>query len=132
MTNIIRDYAEKKQELCAKNDIISDELYQKYGVYRGLRDNNGKGVLTGLTTISKMVSFKKVDGVETPCDGELWYRGYNVKDLYLQHRIADLLLKDAHICCFLEKCPRRKNLRSFAGYSESAGVCRRILRVTLS
>ncbi len=81
MTNIIRDYAEKKQELCAKNDIISDELYQKYGVYRGLRDNNGKGVLTGLTTISKMVSFKKVDGVETPCDGELWYRGYNVKDL---------------------------------------------------
>lgn len=38
-------------------------------------------MLTGLTAISKMVSFKNVDGVETPCDGELWYRGYNVKDL---------------------------------------------------
>ena len=81
MNNIVKDYAEKKQELCAKNDTISDELYSKYGVNRGLRDINGKGVLTGLTTISKMVSFKQVDGVETPCDGELWYRGYNVKDL---------------------------------------------------
>lgn len=81
MKNIVKEYAEKKQELCAKNDTISDELYGKYGVNRGLRDINGKGVLTGLTTISKMVSFKQVDGVETPCDGELWYRGYNVKDL---------------------------------------------------
>lgn len=81
MNNIVKDYAEKKLELCAKNDTISDELFGKYGVNRGLRDINGKGVLTGLTNISKMVSFKQVDGVETPCDGELWYRGYNVKDL---------------------------------------------------
>ncbi|MBD5383481.1 MAG: citrate/2-methylcitrate synthase [Ruminococcaceae bacterium] len=81
MNNIVKDYAEKKLELCAKNDAISDELYSKHGVNRGLRDINGKGVLTGLTNISKMVSFKQVDGVETPCDGELWYRGYNVKDL---------------------------------------------------
>ncbi len=81
MTNIIRDYAEKKQDLCRKNDTISDELYSLYGVNRGLRDINGKGVLTGLTTISQMVSFKTVDGVESPCEGELWYRGYNVKDL---------------------------------------------------
>ncbi|MBD5130239.1 MAG: citrate/2-methylcitrate synthase [Ruminococcaceae bacterium] len=81
MNNIVKDYAEKKQKLCARNDAISDELYKEYGVNRGLRDINGKGVLTGLTTISKMVSFKKVDGVETPCDGELWYRGYDVKDL---------------------------------------------------
>lgn len=81
MNNIIKEYAAKKKELCVKNDVISDELYSKYGVNRGLRDINGKGVLTGLTTISQMVSFKKVDGVDTPCDGELWYRGYNVKDL---------------------------------------------------
>ena len=81
MGNAIREYAERKQDICRKNDTISDELYKKYDVKRGLRDINGKGVLTGLTTISKMVSFKNVNGVETPCDGELWYRGYNVKDL---------------------------------------------------
>ena len=80
MDNVM-EYAKKKEEICRKNDAISNELYEKYGVNRGLRDINGKGVLTGLTTISKMVSFKNVNGVETPCDGELWYRGYNLKDL---------------------------------------------------
>ena len=79
--NNIREYAQRKEALCLTNDRIPDELFKEYGVNRGLRDVNGKGVLTGLTTISKMVSFKDVDGVKTPCDGELWYRGYNVKDL---------------------------------------------------
>ncbi|MGN1422139.1 MAG: citrate/2-methylcitrate synthase [Oscillospiraceae bacterium] len=78
---IVKKYAESKKLLCVDNDKISDELYKQYGVNRGLRDVNGKGVLTGLTTISKMVSFKNVDGVQTPCDGELWYRGYNIRDL---------------------------------------------------
>lgn len=82
MTDEIREYAAEKQEICRKNDEISDELFKKYGVNRGLRDINGKGVLTGLTTISKMVSFTKDEnGNEVPCEGELWYRGYNVKDL---------------------------------------------------
>lgn len=81
MGNQIKDYAYEKQELCKKNDEISNDLYEQYGVNRGLRDINGKGVLTGLTSISKMVSFKMVDGAETPCDGELWYRGYNMKEL---------------------------------------------------
>ena len=80
MNEEIRNYAHEKEELCVKNDAISDELYGKYGVNRGLRDINGKGVLTGLTTISKMVAFKDGDGVQTPCGGELWYRGYNAKD----------------------------------------------------
>ena len=79
--NNIGNYAQKKEALCLANDRIPDELYKQYGVNRGLRDVNGKGVLTGLTTISKMVSFKDIDGVKTPCEGELWYRGYNVKDL---------------------------------------------------
>ena len=78
--NIIR-YAEKQVEVCEKNDTISDSLFLEYGVNRGLRDQNGKGVLTGLTEISKIVSFQEVDGVKTPCDGQLWYRGYNVGNL---------------------------------------------------
>ena len=81
MLNTVKDYAEKKLDLCVKNDAISDELFKEYGVNRGLRDINGKGVLTGLTTISKIVSFKNQDGKQVPCDGELWYRGYSVKDL---------------------------------------------------
>ena len=67
--------------MCITNDTISDGLFQEYGVNRGLRDVNGKGVLTGLTRISKIVSFKDENGKQVPCDGELWYRGYNVKTL---------------------------------------------------
>ena len=53
------NYAAGKKNLCVKNDTISDTLFQEYGVNRGLRDVNGKGVLTGLTNISKIVSFKE-------------------------------------------------------------------------
>lgn len=60
---------------------ISPELYTKYKVNRGLRDLNGKGVLTGLTEISEIQSKKIVDGEEMPCQGQLFYRGYNVKDI---------------------------------------------------
>lgn len=77
----LKQYVKEKQEICIKNDRISDKLFSEYGVNRGLRDENGKGVLTGLTRISKIVSFKNVDGKRLPCDGELWYRGYPVNSL---------------------------------------------------
>ena len=48
---------------------------------RGLRDLNGKGVLAGLTNISDVCASKIVDGKSVPCEGNLYYRGYNIKDL---------------------------------------------------
>ncbi len=77
----INEYASNKETLCVSNDTISDSLFSEYGVNRGLRDLNGKGVLTGLTNISKIISFKNDDDKIDPCDGELWYRGYNVHSL---------------------------------------------------
>ena len=93
-------YAEKKRQLCIEHDTINDSLFAEYGVNRGLRDLNGKGVLTGLTNISKLVSFVDDDNKKIPCDGQLWYRGYNVKTLIKQigknefgfERVAYLLL----------------------------------------
>lgn len=73
-------YIEKYRDLCVENDTISDELFKEYGVNRGLRDINGNGVLTGLTNISKIESFRQENGKKVPCDGKLWYRGYNVID----------------------------------------------------
>lgn len=65
-------------ETCA---MIDPELYTKYDVKRGLRDINGKGVLVGLTEISEVSSTKVVNGETVPADGELFYRGYNVREL---------------------------------------------------
>ncbi|MCR5718947.1 MAG: citrate/2-methylcitrate synthase [Lachnospiraceae bacterium] len=68
-------------EMCREADVINPELYMKYEVKRGLRDLNGKGVLAGLTNISDVVAKEVKNGVEVPIDGQLYYRGYNVKDL---------------------------------------------------
>ena len=77
----MNEYAGKLETVCVRNDNIAPRLYEEYGVNRGLRDENGRGVLTGLTNISKIVSSKIVDNQKVSCDGELWYRGYQVKDL---------------------------------------------------
>ena len=81
MENRMNEYTNRQQELCLKNDYIAPRLFDEYGVNLGLRDENGNGVLTGLTNISKIVSSKIIDGQKVPCDGELWYRGYRVEDL---------------------------------------------------
>ncbi len=73
----VRDLA----ELCMQNGKIDSELYTLYNVKRGLRDLQGKGVLTGLTEISEISSSKMEDDKEVPCAGELYYRGYNIKEL---------------------------------------------------
>lgn len=80
-TEQMNDYTNRQEMVCRKNDTISPRLYEEYGVNLGLRDENGNGVLTGLTKISKIVSSKVQNGQKIPCDGELWYRGYRVEDL---------------------------------------------------
>lgn len=77
----IKPEVKQLAEVCLKNNAIDPELYKKYDVKRGLRDLNGKGVLTGLTNISEIVSSKTVDGETVSCEGELYYRGYNVEEL---------------------------------------------------
>lgn len=68
-------------KLCMENSAIDPELYEKYQVNRGLRDLNGKGVLTGLTEISEMQAFDMVNGEKVPCEGKLFYRGIDVETL---------------------------------------------------
>ena len=68
-------------KLSEEADRIENELFYKYDVKRGLRDLNGKGVLTGLTRISEIIAKKVVDGKEIPADGEIYFRGYDVKEL---------------------------------------------------
>ncbi|MGM9681989.1 MAG: citrate/2-methylcitrate synthase [Eubacteriales bacterium] len=72
----------KLSEHCRFNDVIDEELYIRYDVKRGLRDIMGKGVLAGLTDISEVCSSKiGENGESIPCEGELYYRGYNIKDI---------------------------------------------------
>ncbi|HJA65405.1 MAG TPA: citrate/2-methylcitrate synthase [Candidatus Mediterraneibacter cottocaccae] len=84
INSIFFDITPEIEELalkCEQNNAIDKELYTKYEVKRGLRDINGKGVLAGLTNVSDVCATKIVDGKSVPCEGNLYYRGYNIKDL---------------------------------------------------
>ena len=105
---------ERLAEYCKKNDAIANEDYDKYGVYRGLRDLNGKGVLVGLTNISEIHAKKIFRGEEISDHGQLYYRGYNVYDI-----ISGIAPEDhfgfeqcAYLLLFGE-LPTRKQLNDF-------------------
>lgn len=71
----------KLSQICCKNGVIDPSLYTKYDVKRGLRDSDGKGVLTGLTEISEVTSVTHKNGERIPIPGQLYYRGYSIEDL---------------------------------------------------
>lgn len=68
-------------ELCKSHNNINPELYTKYDVKRGLRDISGKGVLAGLTEISEVRSYIIQDSDLVPCEGKLFYRGYDIEEI---------------------------------------------------
>ena len=70
----ITPYLEQLAALSVKNNNIKPELFTQTHVYRGLRDNDGNGVVTGLTEISHIKAKETApDGKSVPCDGELYY-----------------------------------------------------------
>ena len=68
-------------DICLNDERINPSFYEAYDVKRGLRDKDGNGVVAGLTKVSKIESHKIEDGKRVPCEGRLFYRGYNIDDL---------------------------------------------------
>ena len=64
---------------------IDNSLYSKYNVKYGLRNEDGTGVLVGLTRISDVVGYKKENGKKIDTEGELYYRGVKVSDFIKGH-----------------------------------------------
>ncbi len=78
----ITKYIQDMANLSNENHHITPEMYREHNVFRGLRDMNGNGVVTGLTEISTVLSKEKApDGTLVPCHGKLYYRGINIKNL---------------------------------------------------
>ena len=75
------EWLHKMALVCEASSTIDSTLYEKYEVKRGLRDLNGRGVLTGLTEISEIQSTKISDGVQVPCDGKLFYQGIDIEEI---------------------------------------------------
>ena len=60
---------------------IDADLFKKLDVKRGLRNEDGTGVLVGLTNIGNVVGYERNENGLVPIQGKLYYRGYEIADL---------------------------------------------------
>ncbi len=98
---------------CMTSGKLDVNLYQEYDVKRGLRDSSGKGVLTGLTEISDVNGFKVKEGKKVPVDGELYYQGYNVKELVKGFAHRRFNFEEATYLLLFGELPDKTQLREF-------------------
>ena len=120
------DFGKETEELmgiCEKNDRIPVELFGEYGVKRGLRDKDGNGVLAGISNISKIEAFRMENGKKIPCDGQLWYRGYNVIDLIRGFEGKRYGFEEVAYLLLFGELPDAGRLKAFQGMLEE---CRQL------
>lgn len=122
----ITPYIRELADLSDERNHIRPEMYAKYDVKRGLRDLDGKGVVAGLTEVSH-IKAKELDesGREIPCDGELFYRGVNVRSI-----THGFLSEDRHgfeetaYLLLFPNCRRRANWNGSRRSSPITAACR--------
>lgn len=113
ITPYIRTMTEKSNS----RNHIRPEMYTQHAVYRGLRDLQGNGVVTGLTEISSVIAKERQpDGTLQPCAGRLYYRGIDIRDLtngfLKEHRFG---FEETVYLLLFSKLPTEKELEEFRG-----------------
>lgn len=124
MQKISDSWLKEKANLIRKADKIPVELYSRFGVKRGLRDENGTGVLAGLTTVGNVHGYVMNEGEKQPIHGELYYRGINVRDIVAadrkEHRFG---YEEISYLLLFGSLPTEKNL---ANWQQKLGEFRRL------
>lgn len=106
---LLTEYA----QLCRQADQVDAGLFDKHGVLRGLRDKNGNGVVAGLTNVSRIESFKMEDGIKVPCEGKLWYRGYDCIELVNGFRGKRYGFEEIAYLLLFGELPAEQQLKQF-------------------
>jgi citrate synthase len=112
-----QNFIERVSSDILKSSEIKRDLYMKYSVKRGLRNDDGSGVLVGLTQISSVIGFKIVDEEVVPSEGVLYYRGINIRDLTdgIQKEKRHGFIEIIYLLLF-GKLPSRQELEEFEDY----------------
>ena len=111
----ITPYISELAEISTQNNKIVADMYLEHKVNRGLRDVNGNGVVTGLTEVSKVKAKEKLpDGSEVSCDGQLYYRGINIRELVAGFMKDDRFgFEEAVYLLLFSELPNKKQLLRF-------------------
>ncbi|MFP4483977.1 MAG: citrate/2-methylcitrate synthase [Spirochaetaceae bacterium] len=81
MSNSAGEFLSRHAELAERNNSIDPALNSRYNTKRGLRNEDGTGVLVGLTEIGDVRGYIIEEEEKVPVEGQLLYRGINVTDL---------------------------------------------------
>ncbi|MCM1287436.1 MAG: citrate/2-methylcitrate synthase [Clostridium sp.] len=108
-----REIIDEYVRFCNESGKIDLNLYEEYNVKRGLRDSNGRGVLTGLTEVSDVVAFRVDEGERIPIPGELYFQGYEVKKLVAGQRHSLYGFEEATYLLLFGELPTKPQLDSF-------------------
>ncbi len=100
-------------KFCMISGALDLNLYEEYDVKRGLRESDGKGVLTGLTEISDVMGFKIDHGEKVPCEGELYFQGYNIMDLTEGFRNRKFNYEEITYLLLFGALPNKRQLSEF-------------------
>jgi len=109
-------FLKDKSERCREHCTFSSDLYDEHDVKKGLRDRDGKGVVAGITNVSKVIGKEMVDGVPTPCKGHLLYRGYDIDDLVRRKKGQLGLFEECAYLLLFDEFPSEKELGEFRYY----------------
>lgn len=113
----MNDILLKLEDLTINASQIDKDLFEKYNVKRGLRNQDGTGVLVGLTKIGDVVGYEKKEDKIIPCDGRLYYRGIEITDLVSGYQKDNRHGFDETVYLLMTGClPTKDNLDMFSSY----------------
>lgn len=105
---------EEWSKVIEQTNTIDPKLYPEHNIKRGLRNENGTGVLVGITRVGSVIGYRKENDKKIPIDGELYYRGYNLFDLVHGFQEEKRLgFEETVYLLLFGKCPNQDELKEF-------------------
>lgn len=107
-------HLEEWSKIIEEKNTIDPKLYPEHNIKRGLRNENGTGVLVGITRVGSVIGYRKENDKKIPIEGQLYYRGYNLFDLVKGFQEEKRLGFEETIYLLLfGKCPNAQELKEF-------------------
>ena len=112
--NDFEQHIESWSKIIEERNTIDPKLYPQHNIKRGLRNENGTGVLVGITRVGSVIGYRKENDVKIPTEGRLYYRGYDLFDLVNGFQEEQRLGFEETIYLLLfGKCPNAQELAEF-------------------
>lgn len=113
LTDALNKEFDSLVKYCMTSGAFDTELYSKYDVKRGLRDKNGKGVLTGLTEVGDVCAYCIEGDGKAPAPGKLYYQGYDVEEFLKDAGSRRYLFEEVTYLLLFGELPTKNQIISF-------------------